>query len=54
MEPMRDWIVILVLYVLNIALLSALGGLASAGEAFRRWGAFSSRLTRSGSSSPSA
>jgi hypothetical protein len=32
------WIVILVLYVVEIALFRLLGGTGSAGEAFRQWG----------------
>jgi hypothetical protein len=38
----RDWIVIAVLYVLVLLLFRFLGGVASAGEAMRRWGAHSS------------
>jgi hypothetical protein len=35
---MRDWIAILILYVLALGLFRILGGLGSAAEAFRRWG----------------
>jgi hypothetical protein len=35
---MWTWIVIVVLYVLEIALFRALGGTGSAGDALRRWG----------------
>jgi hypothetical protein len=38
----RDWIVILVLYVLALLGFRALGGIRSAGEAFERWGRSSS------------
>jgi hypothetical protein len=39
---MRDWIVIAILYLLVLVLFRVLGGVASAGEAMRRWGAHSS------------
>jgi uncharacterized protein HemY len=39
---MRDWIIILILYVLVLALVRLLGGIAGAGEAFRQWGVHSS------------
>ena len=35
---MWTWILILVLYVLEIALFRLLGGTGSAGDAFREWG----------------
>jgi hypothetical protein len=35
---MRDWIVILVLYVVALLGFRALGGIRAAGEAFERWG----------------
>lgn len=38
---MRDWIVILILYILALGLFRVLGGLGSAAEAFRRWGGHS-------------
>jgi hypothetical protein len=49
---MRDWIVIAILYLLVLVLFRIVGGVASAVEAMRRWGAHSSarRFTpRSGS-----
>ncbi len=39
---MRDWIAILILYVLALGLFRVLGGLGSAADAFRRWGGHSS------------
>jgi hypothetical protein len=39
---MWTWIVIVVLYVLEIALFRALGGTGAAGDALRRWGRSSS------------
>jgi hypothetical protein len=41
-----EWIVIGVLYVLGMAFFHVLGGLASAGEAFRRWGEVSAERYR--------
>ena len=41
---MRDWIVILVLYVLALGLFRTLGGWRSAAEAFRRWGSHNAEL----------
>ena len=35
---MRDWIVILILYVLVVVLFRVVGGVAGAGDAVRRWG----------------
>jgi hypothetical protein len=50
--PVRDWIVILILYVLVLVLFRLLGGFATAGEAFRSWGSRSTKLRlRPGSSS---
>ena len=40
---MIDWIVIAILYVLVLLLFRFVGGVASAGEAMRRWGAHESR-----------
>jgi hypothetical protein len=48
----RDWIVILVLYVLVLFGFRALGGIRAAGEAFERWGR-SSATRRSLGRSPS-
>lgn len=49
---MRDWIIIVILYVLAVGGFRSLGGLRSAGEAFRRWGAHGgSSRTQPGSSS---
>jgi hypothetical protein len=49
--PVRDWIVIAVLYLLVLVLFRIVGGVASAGEAMRRWGAHSSaRRFKPGSS----
>jgi Sec-independent protein translocase protein TatA len=49
---MRDWIVILILYVLVFGLFRLLEGFASAGEAFRSWGSRSTTIRpRPGSSS---
>jgi hypothetical protein len=35
---MRDWIVVLVLYVLALGLFRLLGGWGSAADVFARWG----------------
>ncbi len=35
---MWNWIIIGLLYLLGMGLLTLIGGLGSAGEAFRRWG----------------
>jgi uncharacterized protein HemY len=40
---MGDWIVIGILYVLVLLLFRFVGGVASAGEAMRRWGAHESK-----------
>jgi hypothetical protein len=39
---MWTWIVIVILYVLEIAFFRALGGTGAAGDALRRWGRSSS------------
>jgi hypothetical protein len=44
---MRDWIIILVLYVLGIALFHVLGGLSAAAEAIKKWGRTSSTVRSS-------
>ena len=46
-----QWVVIAVLYVLGFGLLGLLGGLSSAGEAFRRWGESAARRERATASS---
>ena len=38
---MRDWTVILILYVLALLLFRILGGLGAAADVFRRWGGHS-------------
>ena len=43
---MTGWIVIAVLYLLNLLLLRFLGGFAGAGEALRRWGEASAARRR--------
>ena len=48
---MRDWIVIGVLYAFGIGVFRILGGLGAAGEAIRRWGAFSASPSKSEPSS---
>jgi hypothetical protein len=49
---MRDWIVILVLYVFVLGLFRVLGGFAAAGEAIQAWGRATSRIrTKPGSGS---
>ena len=40
---MLDWVVIVVLYVSVLLLFRFLGGIASAGDAMRQWGAHASR-----------
>ncbi len=35
---MFQWITIIVLYLLGFGLYALVGGMSSAGEAFRRWG----------------
>jgi hypothetical protein len=47
-----DWIIVGVLYALGMAFFRMLGGIAAAGEAFRRWGrASAGRRSAAGSSS---
>ena len=41
---MRDWMVILVLYVLSLGFFRILGGFGAAADAFRWWGNASSEL----------
>jgi hypothetical protein len=41
---MRDWIVIVALYVLSLGLFRVLGGIRGAAETFRRWGHASSAV----------
>lgn len=49
---MREWLPILVLYVLGLGIFRLLGGLGAAAGAFRRWGHGSTSLrARPGSSS---
>jgi hypothetical protein len=49
---MREWIPILVLYVVGLGLFRILGGFGAAGSAVRRWGHGSSALkSNPGSSS---
>jgi len=36
---MTGWIVVGILYVLGMSFFRLIGGIGSAGEAFRRWGA---------------
>lgn len=48
---MREWIVVVVLYVFGMGLFRILGGFRGAAEAFRRWGEASSSVRSSGSSS---
>jgi hypothetical protein len=44
---MLNWIIIVSLYALGMGLWALLGGLSSAGEAFRRWGESVSQRERS-------
>ncbi len=49
---MRDWIVIVVLYLLGMGIFRLLGGFGAAGEALRQWGrAWATRATEQGSTS---
>lgn len=48
---MRDWIVILILYVFVLALFRFAGGIAGAGDALRRWGSHASTPRMNPSSS---
>lgn len=41
---MRDWIVIIALYVFSLGLFRALGGIRGAADTFRRWGRSSSAI----------
>jgi len=41
---MREWLPILVLYVLGLGIFRVLGGLGAAADAFRRWGRGSSAV----------
>jgi hypothetical protein len=38
MDHMVQWMIIALLYAFGMGIFSLLGGLSSAGEAFRRWG----------------
>jgi hypothetical protein len=48
---MRDWIVVVVLYLVGIGLFRILGGFGAAANAFRRWGKATSSLRNNPSSS---
>jgi hypothetical protein len=50
-ELWRDWTTIAVLYALILVLYRLLGNFAAAGEAFRRWGRYSSSERRRRASS---
>ena len=41
---MRDWIVVVVLYLFGMGLFHVLGGLGAAAETLKRWGRVSSSL----------
>lgn len=41
---MRDWMIIVALYVLSLGLFRALGGIRGAADTFRRWGHSSSAV----------
>jgi hypothetical protein len=41
---MRDWLLILVLYVLALGFFRVLGGWGSAADAFRRWGSHNANI----------
>jgi hypothetical protein len=41
---MRDWIIVLMLYLLGLGFFGVLGGLRSAAEALRKWGETSSAI----------
>ena len=43
---MRDWIIVIVLYVLGMAFFHLLGGLGAAAETLQRWGSASSSSRR--------
>jgi predicted alpha/beta hydrolase len=51
---MREWLVVAVLYALNLALFRWLGGFGSAGRAFRDWGRWSTTVRRDESSASSS
>jgi hypothetical protein len=38
-NQMREWIIIIALYALGVGLFQLLGGLGTAAEALKRWGA---------------
>jgi hypothetical protein len=40
----RDWIIVLMLYLLGLGFFGLLGGLRSAADALRRWGEASSAI----------
>ena len=46
MNDMWNWILIAALYALGMGFFSLLGGLSSAGDAFRRWGESATRRER--------
>ena len=48
---MRDWIVVLILYLLGLGFFGFLGGLRSAADALRRWGEASSAIRENPASS---
>jgi hypothetical protein len=48
---MRDWIVVLILYLLGMGFLGLLGGLHSAADAVRHWGEASSSIRENPASS---
>jgi hypothetical protein len=41
---MRDWIVVLMLYLFGLGFFGVLGGLRSAADALRKWGETSSAI----------
>ncbi len=51
---MSNWIVIVLLYVLGMGLFGLIGGLRSAGEAFRTWGESAAARRRAVASSSSS
>jgi hypothetical protein len=51
MGVMVQWLIIAALYALGFGLFGLLGGLSSAGEAFRRWGESAARRERATASS---
>jgi hypothetical protein len=50
---MFEWIVIIALYLAGICFFRLVGGVASAGEAMRRWGEAAARRRRASSPSGS-